>query len=203
MDFGRLRTGELIAGIAGVLLLIVMFFSWYGIGGSIGEFASAAGVDTSVNAWKAFDWIDLILFVTAIVAIGAAVLAATGRSVALPVAASVVVTVLGILVALLVLYRIINQPGPNEVVDVKFGAYLGFLVCLGIAAGGFMAMADEGTSLGDAARQVQGGDGPATPPSGADAPGRTAPPPPPAPPAGSDPAPPPSSPPPGGPPPQG
>src|SRR3954466_11428872 len=157
MDFSKLRTGELIAGICGVLLLIVMFFSWYGVGGAAGSILSAANIDTTVNAWKAFDFIDLVLFVTALVAIGAAVLAASGRSVALPVAASVIVTVLGIIVALLVFYRIINQPGPNDVVDVKFGAYLGFLVCLGIAVGGFLSMADEGTSLGDSARSPTGG----------------------------------------------
>jgi hypothetical protein len=201
MDFSRLRTGELIAGICGVLLLIVMFFSWYGIGGAAGSILSAADVDTTVNAWKSFDFIDLVLFVTAIVAIGAAVLAASGRSVALPVAASVVVTVLGIVVALLVLYRIINQPGPNDVVDVKFGAYLGFLVCLGIAVGGFLSMADEGTSIGDAARSATGGGDaastpaqpappPAAPPSGGGEP--------PAGGGGEGSAPPPSAPPPGG-----
>ena len=201
MDFSRLRTGELIAGICGVLLLIVMFFSWYGIGGAAGSILSAADVDTTVNAWKAFDFIDLVLFVTAIVAIGAAVLAASGRSVALPVAASVVVTILGITVALLVLYRIINQPGPNDVVDVKFGAYLGFLVCVGIAVGGFMAMADEGTSLGDAARGATSGGAAGT---GGGTPAQPAPPPS-APPAAEEPpagggggsAPPPSAPPPG------
>lgn len=209
MDFSRLRTGELIAGICGVLLLIVMFFSWYGIGGAAGSILSAANVDTTVNAWKAFDFIDIVLFVAAIVAIGAAVLSASGRSVALPVAASVIVTVLGIIVALLVLYRIINQPGPNDVVDVKFGAYLGFLLCLGIAGGGFMAMADEGTSLGHAARSAGGGTPrpaqptppPAAPPAGGTAPpaGGTAPPAGgAAPPAGGESAPPPSSPPPGG-----
>jgi hypothetical protein len=155
MDFSKLRTGELIAGICGVLLLIVMFFSWYGIGGAIGQFAEAAGVDTNVNAWQAFDFIDILLFVTAIVAIGVAVLGATGRSVALPVAASVIVTVLGVIVTLLVLYRLINEPGDDQFVDIKFGAYLGFLVCLGVAVGGFLAMADEGTSLGKAAQQVQ------------------------------------------------
>jgi hypothetical protein len=193
MDFGKLRTGELIAGISGVLLLIIMFLPWYGIGGAIGEFASAAGVDTNANAWQAFDFIDLLLFLTAIAAIGFAALGASGRSVALPVAASVVVTVLGIVVALLVLYRIVNQPGPNDVVDLKFGAFLGFLITLGIAGGGFLAMADEGTSLGDAARQAQGGET-ATPPAPAAPP---APPPPPATPPGGE------TPPSGGPPPQG
>lgn len=193
MDFSKLRTGELIAGISGVLLLIIMFLPWYGVGGSIGEFASAAGVDTDASAWQAFDFVDLLLFVTALAAIGAAALGATGRSVALPVAASVVVTVLGVVVVLLVLYRIVNQPGPNELVDLKFGVFLGFLVCLGIAAGGFLSMADEGTSIGDAARQVQGGGG-----TGAGTSTQAAPPPA-APPAGDEPPPPPSSPPPGGP----
>jgi hypothetical protein len=201
MDFSKLRTGELIAGISGVLLIIVMFFSWYGIGGAAGSILSAANIDTTVNAWKAFDFIDLVLFVTAVVAIGAAVLAASGRSVALPVAASVIVTVLGTIAALLVLYRIINQPGPNDVVDVKFGAYLGFLVCVGIAGGGFLAMADEGTSIGDAARSVSGGS--ATPAQPAPPPAQPAPPAAPpsggeAPPAGGESAPPPSAPPPGG-----
>jgi hypothetical protein len=198
MDFSRLRTGELIAGICGVLLLIDMFFSWYGIGGAAGSILSAANVDTTVDAWKAFSFIDIVLFVAALAAIGAAVLAASGRSVALPVAASVIVTMLGIIVSLLVLYRIINQPGPNDIVDVKFGAYFGLLLCVGIAAGGFLAMADEGTSLGDAARAATGGGTtPAQP-----APPPTAPPA--APPAGEAPpsdgesAPPPSAPPPGG-----
>jgi hypothetical protein len=196
MDFSKLRTGELIAGVCGVLLLIVMFFSWYGIGGAAGSILSAADVDTTVNAWKAFDFIDIVLFVTAIVAIGAAVLAASGRSVALPVGASVVVTILGIVVALLVLYRIINQPGPNEVVDVKFGAYLGFLVCLGIAVGGFLAMADEGTTAPGAAAQAPPPAQPAppaqpTPPASAPPAGET-------PPPGGEGGPPPSAPPPSG-----
>jgi hypothetical protein len=193
MDFSKLRTGELIAGVCGVLLLIVMFFSWYGIGGAAGSILGAANIDTTVNAWKAFDFIDLVLFVTALVAIGAAVLAASGRSVALPVAASVIVTVLGIIVTLLVLYRIINQPGPNDVVDVKFGAYLGFLLCLGIAGGGFLAMADEGATpggvgrTGAAAPPPQPAPPPAAPPSGGEPPA-----------AGESPPPPPSTPPPGG-----
>jgi hypothetical protein len=161
MDFTRLRTGELIAGASGVLLLIVMFLAWYGVSGSAGPFGGQ--LEVTANAWEAYTWVDLLMFVTAIAAIGAAVLAASDRSVALPVAASVIVTILGILAAILVLYRHINEPGPNELIEIKFGAYLGLLACLGIAAGGFMAMADEGTSLSQAAQQVQGAAMPAPP----------------------------------------
>jgi len=197
MDLNRLRLGELVAGVCGVLLIIVMFLSWYGIGGALGggladDVAKSAGVDVTVNAWQSFDFIDLLLFVTAIVAIGAAVLTATQRSVALPVAASVIVTGLGVLVTLLVAYRLLNEPGPDKFIDIKFGAYLGFLICAGIALGGFMSMRDEGTSFGQAAQQAKGrGDttqppaAPAPPPA---APGQ--------PPAGGS-ASPPSAPPPG------
>jgi hypothetical protein len=192
MDFSKLRTGELIAGICGVLLLIVMFFSWYGGASSVATpFGNVDASGVTVDAWEAFSYTDLLLALTALVAIGAAVLAASGRSVALPVAASVVVTVLGIVVVLLVLYRIINQPGDNDFVDVKFGAYLGFLVCLGIAVGGFLAMADEGATPGGgggtaaAAPPPQAAPPPAAPPSGGE------------PPEGGGSAPPPSTPPPG------
>src|SRR5215207_323742 len=128
MDFAKVRRGELIAGACGVLLLIDMFLSWYGVGGQLGEFASRAGVDTNVTAWQAFDFTDILVFLTALAGISLAVLAASGRQLSLPVSPAVIVTALAGIVTLLVLYRIINQPGPNDVIDVKYGAYLGFLL---------------------------------------------------------------------------
>ena len=70
-------------------------------------------------------------------------LTATRRSPALPVAASVITATTGILATLLVLYRILNQPGPNEFIEVKLPAFLGFLCVLAIAAGGWRSMRDE------------------------------------------------------------
>jgi hypothetical protein len=200
MDISKLRTGEKIAAVAGILLLIDMFLSWYGIGGALGgslgaDVAKAAGVDTTANAWQSFDFIDLLLFVLVVVAIGQAALTASGRSVALPVAASVVVTALGVLMTLLVFYRLINEPGPDKYIDIKFGAYLGFLLCAAIAAGGFLSMQDEGTSFSQAAAQVQGGSTATTTGTAAPPPPATTPPPPPPPPPAEEP---PSAPPPGG-----
>ena len=63
---------------------------------------------------------------------------------ALPVAASVITTTLGALATLLVLYRILNQPGPNDFIEVKLGAFLGFLAVLAIAVGGFLLDARRG-----------------------------------------------------------
>lgn len=197
MDFSKLRFGEVVAAASAVALFVFMFFSWYGVkvdfgGGPGGEIAKSivksSGVDTTVSAWKAFDTTDLFLLLVVIVAIGLAVLTAAQVSVALPVTASVVTTALGALATLLVLYRILNQPGPNDLIEVKIGAYLGLVACAGIAIGGWQSMREEGTTFEGAAAQasaaVGGGDkGPQTPP--------------PAPPAGEAP----SEPPPSGPPP--
>ena len=78
LDAGRLSRGELIAGISGVALFIFMFFSWFGVAGA-GEVLDQAAdlgividLDTSANAWQAFDFIDLVLLLTVIVSVGVA-----------------------------------------------------------------------------------------------------------------------------------
>lgn len=188
MDVDRLRTGEMIAGISGAALLVLMFLPWFGI-----DFGDAAedvandlgivvpGVDTSVNlnAWESFEFIDLVLLVTAVVAIGTAVATATASTVALPVAASAITAGLGILSTLLIVYRLLDTPGGT---DRKIGVFLGLIAAAGVAWGGWSLMREEGTGFAD---QVPGTADPEPPP----------PPPPPPPESGA----PPSS----GPPPQG
>ena len=157
MEMSRLRHGELIAGAAGVVLLVVMYLDWYAVVG-FGE--------VSANAWQAFSVTDLILALTAIAGIAMAVLTASRRSPALPVAASVVTTALGALATLLVLYRILNQPGPNDFVEVKLGAFLGSLSVLAIAVGGFRSLRDEegeGAPMPTDVRPTPAREGPADP----------------------------------------
>jgi hypothetical protein len=139
VELSRLRTADLVAGLGGVALLIVMFLDWY----SVRLFGLGVNAEVGANAWQAFSITDVILALTALSGIGVAVLTASRRSPALPVAAGVITTTLGALATLLVFYRILNQPGPNEFVEVKFGAFLGFLSVLAVAVGGFRAIRDE------------------------------------------------------------
>ena len=143
MELNRLRQGEVIAALGGVALLIVMFLDWYGAGGSATFQGQDIQISLGFNAWQAFSVTDLILALTAVSAIGLAVITASRRSPALPVAASVIASMLGALATLLVFYRILNQPGPNEFVEVKLGAFLGFLSALAVAVGGYRSMRDE------------------------------------------------------------
>ena len=179
MDFSRVRTGELIAGVSGVALFIIMFLKWFSLpeagGGELGEFAEAVGVNTSISAWEAFDFIDIILLLAVVAGVGLAVLAAAQSNVQLPVAASAIAAGLGIFASLLVLYRVLDPPSD---LDRSYGLFLGLIASAGIAVGGWMAMQEEGTSFGGEADRLGGGRGPGAgePPS--------PPPPPPPPPSG-------------------
>jgi hypothetical protein len=136
----RLRIGEWIAAAGGVALLVVMFLDWYAVVVSVDPgFELSAGFD----AWESFDVIDLVLAIVAALAIGLAVLQATQRSPALPVGAGVLTTVAGAVAVVLVAYRIINQPGDNEFVEVRIGAWLGLAATLAIAGGGWASLHDE------------------------------------------------------------
>ncbi|MDQ6915169.1 MAG: hypothetical protein M3155_05080, partial [Actinomycetota bacterium] len=166
----RLRLGEASAGACGALLFVVMFLPWYEIGGSlppqlratVRAIGAASGIDLNRNAWESFDFIDIVLLLAVLAAVGLAALTVTQRSVALPVATSVVVTFLGAVAALLVLYRLIDEPGfvlgsgstagqlPDRVIAIRPWAYVGLALCLGIALGGFLSMADEGERLASA-----------------------------------------------------
>jgi hypothetical protein len=190
LDVGAVPRGALIAGISGAALFIIMFFSWFGApdaqivtpAGSVDitGLAEASGVDTTANAWQSFDFIDIVLLVTVIVAVGLAVMSAAGSSVNLPVAASALTAGLGILATLLVLYRIIDPPSDATR---EFGVFLGLIACAGVAAGGWLAMQEEGTTFGGEVDRFGGGPSdPGAPPPPPPGGGTGAPPPPPPPP---------------------
>jgi len=123
----RLRAGEWIAGAGGVALLAVMFTGWY----------------SGASAWEALSVLDVVLALLAIVPLALVALQATRTSPSLPVAFSVLTTVGGAIAALLILYRIVNQPGPNDAVDVDPGAWLGLAAAAVTAAGGWGSMRAE------------------------------------------------------------
>jgi hypothetical protein len=186
-DVRRVRLGERIAGLCAVLLFVDMFLHWYGIKTGLSSGQSAVvesftgrhvGSTVGVSAWRIFSYTDLLLFLLILLTIAMVVLAATQRSVALPIGANVIVALFGGLMALIVLYRLINQPGPNDVVTVKLFGYVGFVLTAGIAVGAFMSMRDEGMTVGDAAQRLRD----TTTPTGAGTPGSPTPPPPGAPP---------------------
>jgi hypothetical protein len=97
------------------------------------------------SAWQAFSILDIVLFLIALVVIGIPITAATTTSPAKPVAFTILGTVFSALAVLLILYRIVNQPGSNAIIAVKPGAWIGLAGALIALIGSYLAMADEHT----------------------------------------------------------
>ncbi len=136
----RLRDGEWIAGAGGLALLASMFLHWYGLDVSFGPLAASM---TEATAWQIFDVLDVVLALLALVPLALVFTQATRPSPAIPVFFSVMTVLAGLLAALLILYRILNQPGPNEIVEVQVGAWLGLLAAVVVAAGGWRSLRVE------------------------------------------------------------
>jgi hypothetical protein len=179
----RLNSGEQLAGIGGLALILIMFlFAWYGIDGA------------GINGFDAFDaygdWFNIILVFTAFAGMS---LALFGSGVArVPASLSVLAAMLGGLSTIILIIYIISPPGlptlGEAVVEIdldrKIGVWLGLISAIAVAVGGYLAMQEEGTSFGDAADRLSSGTGggPSTtppPPPSPPPPPQSSPPPPP------------------------
>jgi uncharacterized membrane protein YhaH (DUF805 family) len=187
MDVDRLSTGEKIAGISAILLFIFMFFDWFtvDVSGGDGLFtaASAGG-----SAWDALDVIPIFLMLAIVAAIAVAVVRLADAVFEPPISVNAVVSVLGALAVLLILYRIIDPPGETGSVqglsvDISpaVGIFLGLIAAAGIAYGGYKAMQEEGATFADVGDRLSGGgsSGAGGPPQQPPAPTPPPPPPPP------------------------
>jgi hypothetical protein len=199
----KLSPGEKIAGGSAILLFIFMFFEWFGV-----EVTGVGGFSGSVpgeggSAWDALDFIPIVLLIAIVAALVLAGLRLTDSAYEPPVPMSTIVTVLGVISVLLILFRIVFPPsfgdfgGVSVDATLSLGIFLGLIAAGGIAFGGYSTMKEEGITFGDAADRLSGGGSGGSPQHSS----RTPPPPPP--PSSTPPSPPSSQGPPPPPPPPG
>jgi hypothetical protein len=129
IDTRRIRPAELLALASGALLLGALFAPWY-------RFSSG-----NLSAWSTFTVIEVPLALAAISALALFGLTLTRGSPALPVALAVWTTLFGLIATLCVAFRLLDHP--RGTYGLCFGAWLGFVACLGVLAAGWLAMRDE------------------------------------------------------------
>ena len=142
---GRLRAGEWIAGAGGVALIASLFLHWYGapVPDELADDVASLGLSLEATGWQAFGVLDVVLVLLALVPLALVVLQATRESPSVPVAFSTLTVLAGGLATFLILLRLIDQPGPNEGVDVEAGAWLGVLAAVVVAIGGWRSLRTE------------------------------------------------------------
>jgi hypothetical protein len=129
MDTSRLTTGDIIAGVGGIVLLISLFLPWYGAG------------PFSVSGMEALGFIDILLLLIAVAVIAIVAGRASARLPA-EIPAAVVLLAAGALAVLLVLYRIVNIPGDGDGVSRELGIFLALIGAAAVTYGGWRTNAE-------------------------------------------------------------
>ena len=142
----RLRAGEWIAVAGAGALLVTLFLPWFGV-------AHIDSTGSWGSGWDALGWLVIAFALGAIgCAAWLAIANATGGPVAQSVAASVLTATAGTLALVaLALRALVFQPGPNELIVLRYGAWLGLLAAVALAVGGWRALQDERTDARESA----------------------------------------------------
>jgi hypothetical protein len=135
MDSSRPTSGDVIAGVGAVILVVALFLPWYGVSFEMAGFSkSASGTGRDV-----LSSIDMVLFLISAAAIAIVAARAVGALPDPP--ARMAVLALGGLAMLLVLYRIVDIPTSGDVpahveLSRKVGIFIALVGGAAIAYGG-------------------------------------------------------------------
>jgi hypothetical protein len=129
----RLRAGELLALVGAICVIVSLFEPWYENGTG------------KLTGWDTFGPALVLLIVSALAALTLVVGAVTERSTALPVAAAVWSTFLGIVGVIAALVRVLERP--QDATELCAGGWLALAGVILILVGSWQSMRDERPSL--------------------------------------------------------
>jgi hypothetical protein len=131
MDLRRLRVGEWMTAVSGVVLALALFRPWYS-----DEMAD-------YTAWEAFSVLDVLLLALALLAVGLLVLTAVQPTAAMGVAADALLTLVAGAVAIPTVIRVLDVPALGAGAERAAFAWVGLAAVLGVLVGSIVAMRDE------------------------------------------------------------
>lgn len=163
----RLRLGELVALVGAVTLLVMLFLQWYDVslprvdflaeGPNEAVMAATGDLGAHTGGWEAVGvWISCLLGIAIALGLGLAAATVTRRSPAVPVALGVLTWVVGSIVWIVLLVRLLHEPGlgldlPGDAVTLRWPGYVGFLAATLIPIGGLLSIRDERTDAPESA----------------------------------------------------
>jgi CDP-diglyceride synthetase len=137
MDVSKLRSGEIAAAIAGIILVIAVFLPAYSPNDNNPN-ATVVGLpdQSAASIWEAQSIVRILLLLAAIAPVVLVYIIARGHELSWP--RGELTAVIGLVAATLLFYSgIIDRPGePSGQISLSFGWFVAFLAALVVAAGG-------------------------------------------------------------------
>jgi hypothetical protein len=140
VDLRRLRHGEWIAGISGLLLLVALFLDWY----------SAGNGAVSANAWESFSVTDILLAIVGLAGIALAAAVGSQRSPSMGQATGALTVPLAFVAAIVVAIKVLSLPDGAD--GREIGLYIGVAATLGVLVGAWRSIGDQSFPKGASAR---------------------------------------------------
>ncbi|MGH2906316.1 MAG: hypothetical protein ACRDKI_06045, partial [Solirubrobacterales bacterium] len=142
----KTTTGRLIAAAGGIVLIISLFLSWYGLSGTTGNIAGQLNIDTSFSGWQSLDIGDFVLFLIGLLAITPAALDIFDLELELPFDKGLAILVGGGIAVAWVILRILDKPGggiAGSVLSLKFGIFVALVGAALVTFGGFTQRGED------------------------------------------------------------
>jgi hypothetical protein len=133
MSLRRLRSGELVALFGAVCLIVALTLRWY---------ETPSG---NLSAWDTFGVAVVLLILAAAGALALVLATITERSTAIPVAAAIWGTLLGMVGVVAAVVRLLERP--DHATALCGGAWLALLGALAVLVGSWLSMRDERTGM--------------------------------------------------------
>jgi hypothetical protein len=158
---GRVRLGELMAGAGAAVLFVVLFLDWFEQSlrvRTVETSGRVVGPELNLSGWSALGWwMDVLLLVVIVLAGWLVLSTIAAATVSQPVAAGVIGSAVGLFaLGVLILRVAVFQPDlgvglPDELVAVKWPAYVGIAAMAVLVAGSWLSMGDERTDAPESA----------------------------------------------------
>jgi len=157
MNLHRLRKGEWITAISGVVVLVSLFLPWWNLPDEGAYFERSidglqyGGSFTSVDlsAWEVLSVTDVLLAALGVFAIVVLLINARAANTAPGVASESLLTIYAVVMSIVCFIRVLNVPESLEALDgffdvgPEYGAWIGLVATLGVLVGALVGMRDE------------------------------------------------------------
>ena len=135
MDLRKVRNGDWIALVSGVVLIVALFLPWYGNGGE------------TASGWSSLTVIDVVLAICALFGIAQWFFIIQQPTQAVPLAIAGLGAWMGLLAVVLTLIRVIDSPADGF--GLEYGTFVALAASAGLFVGAWRSLGDERIRMPD------------------------------------------------------